>query len=85
MNAATKFTYSAATGYSPTDDIDHTSPVAKPGLFARFSIWLADQPRRRAVLNELRSMSDHELADIGLARADLHRVFDPEFVATFRS
>ncbi len=82
MNATTDFTYSASTGYSATD---YTGPVAKPGLIARVTMWLADQPRRRAVLNELRSLTDHELADIGLARADLHRVFDPEFVASFRS
>jgi uncharacterized protein YjiS (DUF1127 family) len=43
--------------------------------------WLADLPRRRAVLDELRSLSDHELADIGLSRSDLSQIFDPKFVA----
>ncbi len=43
--------------------------------------WLAEMPRRRAVLDELGRLSDHELADIGLTRADLPRVFDPAFVA----
>jgi uncharacterized protein YjiS (DUF1127 family) len=42
--------------------------------------WVADLPRRRAVLEELGRLSDHELADIGLTRADLPRVFDPAFV-----
>ena len=32
---------------------------------------------KRAALAELEMMSDRELADIGLSRADLHRVFDP--------
>jgi len=35
--------------------------------------------RRRAVLDELSSLSDRELADIGLNRAELSRVFDPRF------
>jgi uncharacterized protein YjiS (DUF1127 family) len=35
--------------------------------------------RRRAVLQELSSLSDRELADIGLSRAELSQVFDPRF------
>ena len=35
--------------------------------------------RRRAVLDELATLSDRELADIGLNRAELSRVFDPRF------
>lgn len=48
-------------------------------LMAEFGHWLGELPRRRAVLNELSAMSDHELADIGLSRGDLPRVFDPAF------
>ncbi len=44
--------------------------------------WLAQMPRRRAVLETLGSLSDHELSDIGLTRSDLPRVFDPAFVAS---
>ena len=40
---------------------------------------LAAMMRRRAVTDELAALSDRELADIGLNRADLGRVFDPRF------
>lgn len=56
----------------------------KPGLMARLSSvlsWIAEFPRRQAVLAELNDLSDHELADIGLNRSELNRVFDPEFAA----
>jgi uncharacterized protein YjiS (DUF1127 family) len=43
--------------------------------------WVAEFPRRQAVLAELSQLSDHELADIGLARAELGRVFDRSFAA----
>lgn len=43
--------------------------------------WLADLPRRRAVIDELGMLTDRELADIGLSRAELGRVFDPRFQA----
>ena len=56
----------------------------RPGLFARIAkvvAYIAAMPRRRAVLNELYSLSAHELADIGLTRAELPMVFDAEFAA----
>jgi len=40
---------------------------------------LASYPQRRAVYDDLRSLTDRELADIGLARSDIGRVFDPDF------
>ena len=41
--------------------------------------------RRRAVINELSSLSDRELADIGLTRYDISRVFDPGFAAEYNA
>jgi uncharacterized protein YjiS (DUF1127 family) len=56
----------------------------EPSLMHRLSAavaWIADLPRRRSVIAELNELSDHELADIGLNRSELNRVFDPEFAA----
>ena len=50
------------------------------GIRATFR-FLRDYPRRRAVFEQLQAMSDRELADIGLERADLARVFDEDFVS----
>ena len=36
--------------------------------------------QRRSVIDELNTLSDRELADIGLNRSDLGRVFDPRFI-----
>jgi uncharacterized protein YjiS (DUF1127 family) len=56
--------------------------VRKAGLAA----WLSRQVAavaawrsNRAAASELLAMSDHELADIGLNRSDVSRVFDPGF------
>jgi uncharacterized protein YjiS (DUF1127 family) len=48
---------------------------------AKMVSWIATLPRRRAVMHELYSLSEHELADIGLTRAELPMVFDAEFAA----
>lgn len=40
---------------------------------------LAALPRRRAVVDELAMLTDRELADIGLHRGELSRVFDKRF------
>jgi uncharacterized protein YjiS (DUF1127 family) len=37
---------------------------------------IAEWPRRRAVYDQLHSLSDRELADIGLTRGDISHVFD---------
>jgi len=58
---------------------------SRPGLFARIVkavSYVLEIPHRRAVMNELYSLSPHELADIGLTRAELPMVFDADFVAS---
>jgi uncharacterized protein YjiS (DUF1127 family) len=40
---------------------------------------LVSWPTRRATYEKLRRLSDRELADIGLTRGDIARVFEPDF------
>jgi uncharacterized protein YjiS (DUF1127 family) len=51
------------------------APPAKPrglsALVAAFHAW----NEKRVAMNELEGLSDRELADIGLNRGDVHRVF----------
>jgi uncharacterized protein YjiS (DUF1127 family) len=42
---------------------------------------VADWRRRQTVIREMEMLTDRDLADIGLTRSDLPRVFDPEFAA----
>jgi uncharacterized protein YjiS (DUF1127 family) len=42
---------------------------------------LVEWRHRQVVMQEMQMMSDRELADIGLSRADLPYVFDPGFAA----
>ena len=51
----------------------------RPGLVSRLSDAVNGWMGRRAVLGELRGLSDRELTDIGLVRTDLGRVFDANF------
>jgi uncharacterized protein YjiS (DUF1127 family) len=45
------------------------------GLFGRIGAFL----ERQRVLAELNTLTDRELADIGLTRGEMGRVFDPAF------
>ncbi len=49
------------------------------GWLASLVGHIATFPRRYAVRAELETLSDRELADIGLHRAELGRVFDRDF------
>jgi len=62
-------------------------PVVAP---ARYGVraWLTAfraWREKRAALAEMEMMSDHELADIGLNRGDLPRVFNDNFNQEFRN
>ena len=50
------------------------SPLSLAG---RVSAWL----QRRAAITELANLTDRELADIGISRADIPHVFEPAFNA----
>ena len=58
---------------------DRTVAEPNPGLVARMVASIANRMRQHRILGELRMLTDRELADIGLHRADLGRVFDPAF------
>ena len=41
--------------------------------------WLAEQRKRQAMIDELATMTDHELADIGLNRSEVPTLFDSRY------
>ncbi len=70
---------------------DGTYAAPAPTVFERmgagivaFVERLRTLPQRQTVLNELAGLTDRELADIGLARGELGRVFDPAFARARR-
>jgi uncharacterized protein YjiS (DUF1127 family) len=70
--------------YFQDDPADMPVAAEMPSLLSRIAgglRWLVQLPQRRAVMSELSALSDHELADIGLTRAELPQVFSPDFAA----
>jgi uncharacterized protein YjiS (DUF1127 family) len=72
--------------YDPAPSI--AAQPAPRGLLRRIGDGLAslaqgvrDWTDRQATLSEMGMMSDRELADIGLSRGDVPRVFDADFLA----
>ncbi|HVZ06837.1 DUF1127 domain-containing protein [Rhodopila sp.] len=49
----------------------------KSGLLARLGARYQAWRRNQQMMAEFASMSDYDLADIGLSRSDMYRVFDP--------
>ncbi len=61
----------------------HPTGLSRFVAFLRRAVAaVIELPRRRAVMDELALLTDRELADIGLNRAELNRVFDPRFAQT---
>ena len=75
MMSQTLSTYTNQTGSMQTAGKSVIARLA--GVVA----WIIEFPRRQSVMAELAELSDHELADIGLVRSDLGRVFDADFAA----
>ena len=84
--AKDQFTFSLGNlSYVDSTYDDVPAPVApKHGVrewFERRANAFAEWRRRQETLREMEMLTDRELADIGLARSDLPRVFDPAFAA----
>ena len=56
------------------EDHNRRHPL-RPGFFARVAAW---RQRQRAYA-ELSELTDRELQDIGVNRADISHVFEPDF------
>jgi len=73
--------------HSTWDDSDYEPvlPRRRQSWVARLAglplRWASAYGERRRVVNELVRMSDRELADLGISRYDIPRVFDPAFAA----
>jgi uncharacterized protein YjiS (DUF1127 family) len=68
----------------PTSRISHPEHYAeashqRAGFFGGLVNRVANYLSRQATLAELNNLSDRELADIGLNRADMAHVFKPSF------
>jgi uncharacterized protein YjiS (DUF1127 family) len=90
MNAPTskrelEFKLPAMMSYHATwDDADYEPviPIRHRPLrtrLARLRETVARYRERQAVQAELHAMTDRELADIGMSRYDISRIFDPDF------
>jgi uncharacterized protein YjiS (DUF1127 family) len=86
----TKDQFNYSLGNASYVDYSYDEPPArvietpKPGIGRLLKMAVAgfaDWRRRQAVMHEMEMLTDRELADIGLARSDLPRVFDPGFAA----
>ena len=82
------FSLPASLSYHSTwDDADYepAQRQPRPGLFARLTGPIVARVQawsvRERAMSELAAMSERELADIGLARSDIARVNDPDFIA----
>ncbi len=68
--------------FSPAP-LDTTIPAPGAGLLSRAANTVRTFWSRTATINELRGLTDYELADIGLNRGNIHRAFDPGFAAEY--
>lgn len=76
---------STVTARATTEDFAGRTDGRGGGFLRRALAALGSLGRREAVLNELSSLTDYELADIGLSRSTIHRVFDADFAEEHRA
>ncbi|MEJ0019245.1 MAG: DUF1127 domain-containing protein [Acetobacteraceae bacterium] len=86
--AKDQFTYSLGNLTYVDSSYDEVSAPAQKQPKHGLGGWLSARlealgqwRQRRAVMEEMTLMTDRELSDIGLSRADLPRVFEPDFAA----
>jgi uncharacterized protein YjiS (DUF1127 family) len=68
----------------PTEQVVHPARAGR-SLGQRLGSAIAALQGHQAVFNELHSLTDRELTDIGITRSDIHRVFDSGFAAEHRA
>lgn len=61
--------------YNPT----RVSEANRPGVFLKFKAYLAGRRASREVTGELYSMTDRDLADLGMSRSDFRAIIDETF------
>lgn len=64
------------TAFSPIP-FEHSGNVSNTetgALRGRFSRWLAERRRRNALAHELAQLSDRDLSDLGIGRADFSAI-----------
>jgi uncharacterized protein YjiS (DUF1127 family) len=71
---------------------DRPAPACRPARFgaigrgfAAIGAGIREYLRRQRVMNELTHLTDRELADIGITRTDIGRIFTAEFAAQRRA
>ena len=67
---STNFSASVPTVYAPANG------GSVPGWLRSAVQWFEGTMQRRAAIEELAMLSDHELADIGLTRGEIPHLFD---------
>lgn len=71
---------SASNGYGYTPGSRRLAPFSALARgFRAMTAGIREHMRRQHVVAELSRLSDHELADIGLSRADIGQIFTSEF------
>ncbi|HUC16396.1 MAG TPA: DUF1127 domain-containing protein [Acetobacteraceae bacterium] len=58
----------------PFEPSDSISSAGTGSLRGRFSRWLAERRRRNALARELAQLSERDLSDLGIGRADFSAI-----------